>query len=207
MKTRLAILLAVVLAFSLASGTYASNMGFKLNLPITGGVSKYVSLPYFNSYTDATSLRNDVIAAGGLNVSIINFNEATQLQEVWSGGGAGEVNFAITPGKAYIVNTSNATTWIIVGSHDDTLAVGITGGVSKYLSCPYHTTATTAGGLLSDIQADGGLNVSLFNFNESTQLLEVWSGGGAGETNFGLVAGKGYIVNTSNTFSWTPSHF
>lgn len=201
MKIRLAILLAVVLAFSLASGSYASNMGFKLNMALASG-TKYVAIPFFNSYTDATSLLTDILTSGATGCSVYNFNGS--IWQRWSGGGPGQVNFTITAGKGYQVACGTGGNWIIVGSHDDTLFLTLPSGTS-YISQPYHTTAVDATALLNEIQAATCAGVSVYKFNGS--VWQRWTGGGPGQTNFTLTAGDAYQVAAGTGCSWQPAHF
>ncbi len=92
MKTRIILAVAVVLILAIALTSGASNMGFKLSQTLAANTSKYVSLPFYNSYSTQTAayLRNDVIAAGGTSVEVFNYNGS--VWQRYAGGGFGQVD-------------------------------------------------------------------------------------------------------------------
>ncbi len=108
MKTRIILAVAVVLILAIALTSGASNMGFKLSQTLVANTAKFVSLPFYNSYSTQTAayLRNDVVAAGGTGVEVFNCNGSAWQR--YAGGGIGQVNFVITPGLAVEVKTTNA---------------------------------------------------------------------------------------------------
>jgi hypothetical protein len=203
MRTKVLLGLAVALMLIVSVATIGSNMGFKISIPLSAGVTKFVSLPYYNSYTDAASLYNDITAAGGLNITLYNYNGTDW--ERYSGGGFGDTNFAISSGSGYQVSISNSVNWIVVGSHNPSLAVNIPAGFAKFLSVPYHTTATDAQTLYDQLTTAGATSLTLYNFNGTD--WERFSGGGFGDVNFTLVPGVAYQAASAATVNWTPAHF
>lgn len=205
MRTKALLTLAVVAMVLVGTAAIASNMGFKISIPLTAAQAKYVSIPFYNSYTDAASLRNDVIAAGGTTVNVYTWT-GTAWQR-YAGGGIGQVNFAITPGLGYQVNSAASVAgWIVVGSHNPSLALSLTAAQAKYVSVPYHTTATTAATLRNEIIAAGGTTVNVYDWTGTA--WQRYAGGGIGQVNFNLTAGKAVQVNSAaSVASWTPAHY
>jgi hypothetical protein len=60
MRTRVLLAITALLMAIVSTVAIGSNMGFKISIPLTAGYNNYVSLPYYNSYTDAASIFNDV---------------------------------------------------------------------------------------------------------------------------------------------------
>jgi hypothetical protein len=183
-------------------------MGFKISIPLTAGQAKFVSLPFYNSYTDAASLRNDVIAAGGTSVSVYDWT-GTAWQR-YAGGGFGQVDFNITTGttgKGYeVVSAAAVSNWIVVGSHNPSLGVALTAGQAKFVSVPYHTTETTAAMLRNEIIAAGGTSVTVYDWTGTA--WQRYAGGGFGQVNFNLTAGKATeVVSAAAVASWVPAHY
>jgi hypothetical protein len=203
MRTKVLLVLAALLMAIVSTVAIGSNMGFKISIPLTGGQAKFVSLPYYSSFADAGALRNDLIAAGAGSVTLYNFTGTTW--QSYSGGGLGQVNFPLVAGNAYQVSVSTTTTWVVVGSHNPGAAVAITGGQAKYVSIPYHTTATNASTLRNELIAAGAGSVTLYNYTGTT--WQQYSGGGLGQVDFALVPGNGYQASCSTSVSWTPAHY
>ena len=83
-----------------------------VSISLTANVKKVVSIPYTSPSTTAALLRNEIVAAGGTGVSVYDYDGATGKYKKWCGGGIGQVNFAVTPGTAYVVkSTSNVAAW------------------------------------------------------------------------------------------------
>jgi hypothetical protein len=183
-------------------------MGFKISIPLTAGQQKLISLPFYNSYTDAASLRNDIIAAGGTSVTVYDWTGTAW--QTYAGGGFGQVNFLITTGttgKAYeVVSAAAVSNWIVVGSHNPSLAISLTAGQNKFVSVPYHTTDTTAAMLRNEIIAAGGTSVTVYDWTGTA--WQTYAGGGFGQVNFNLTAGKATeVVSASSVTSWIPAHY
>lgn len=207
MKTKIILGIATILILAIALTSGASNMGFKLSMSLVATQAKYISLPYYNSYSTQTAayLRNDIIAAGGTGVNVYNWN-GTAWQR-YAGGGVGQVNFALSPGIGYqVVSTSDVSNWVIVGSHNPSTTISFTATQAKYVSVPYHTTSTNAATLRNEIIAVGGTGVNVYNWNGTA--WQRYAGGGVGQVNFTLQPGIAYqIVSTSDCGPWTPAHY
>ena len=203
MRTKVLLGAAVVLMLAISVATIGSNMGFKISIAIPANQQKIVSLPYYNNFTDATSLYNDLVASGGTSVSVLNYT-GTAWQN-WSGGGFGQVNFAITSGLAYMVVSTTAFNWIVVGSHNPSLGVATTANLQNLISVPYHATATDAATLYTQLVAAGATGLSVLNYTGTA--WQNWSGGGFGQVNFPLVPGTGVMVVSTAAFAWTPAHY
>ena len=207
MKTKVILGVVTILILAIALTSLGSNMGFKLSMGLTAGQAKYISLPYYNSYAtqDATTLRNDIIAAGGTGVNVYNW-DGTAWQR-WAGGGLNQVNFALVAGLGYQVKTTNAVTnWVIVGSHDPSVTISFTAGQAKYVSVPYHTTSADATALRNEIVAVGGTGVNVYNWDGTT--WQRWAGGGLNQVNFAITPGLAIQVKTTNGCGpWTPAHY
>lgn len=184
-----------VLALAVAPGTRASNIGFKIIIPLTAGWNNYVSLPYYNSYTNAASIFSDI--SGCTLVS--RWDNPTGAIQSWDGSRG--INFLVNPGEAYIINVAATTTWLVLGSHNPALALNLTTGWNNYVSIPYHTTATNASTLFSQIPHC----TLLSRWDNPTGAVQSWDGSRG--VNFTLTPGEGLIVNVSVTGSWIPPHY
>ncbi len=203
MKTRIILAVAVVLILAIALTSGASNMGFKLSQSLAAGGTKYIALPYYNSYAVQTAqlLRND---AGGAGITLYNWN-GTVWQRYAGGTSGGQVNFALEAGTGYQVYSTNANTnWVIVGSHNPSTSISIAAGATKYLAVPYHTTCTTAQLLRNEL---GGAGITLYNWNGS--VWQRYAGGtSGGQVNFTITPGLAYQVYTTNAINnYVPSHY
>jgi hypothetical protein len=205
MKARSVLGLMTLLILSISYSLFSSNTGFKLKMSLNANEAKFISLPYYNSYTDAESLRNRIMRAQGSGVSVYNYN-GTQWQR-WSGGGIGQINFAIEPGIGYeVVSTSNVSNWLIVGSHNENLSFSFQGAVNKFISLPYHTTLKNAAELRNSIISAGANWVNLYRWTGSK--WQRWSGGGIGQVNFDLEPGIAVqVVCYPDVTDWKPPHY
>jgi riboflavin biosynthesis pyrimidine reductase len=203
MKRNVLLVLAAVAVLAIGSAAIASNMGFKISITLTKNVNSFVSIPYYNSYTDAASLRNDINAAISGTATVLAYNGT--LWQKYAGGGVGQVNFTITPGQGYQVVPAASGNWIVVGSHNPSLALSFTKNVNNFVSVPYHTTATTAQLLRNEIDAAIGSTVTVLNYNGT--LWQKYAGGGVGQVNFNITAGSAVQVVPAGSGSWTPAHY
>ena len=203
MRTRVLLLLAALLMAIVSTVAIGSNMGFKISIPLTAGVNSFVSIPYYNSYTDAASLRNDINSAIAGTCTVYHYNGT--VWERWAGGGVGQVNFTISPGKGYQVLPAATGNWVVVGSHNPSLAISFSAGVNNFVSVPYHTTATDAQTLRNEINAATGTTVTLYYYNGS--VWQRYAGGGVGQVNFSIVPGAAIQVLPAGSGSWTPAHY
>jgi hypothetical protein len=204
-----------------AGGLFASNMGFKLNYPLTGpgaapiDGTNTLGLPY-NQQTnllDVEDLLADINATAGGNVvvSIQRFVKATGGLETYTP--AGGTNFPLTAGEGYRVKVNAPVNYIIVGSHDPTLTLTLTGpaaapvdGTNEF-AFPYHGVASNADELLQEIntQAAAAAVVSIQRFVKSTGGLETYTP--AGGVNFPMVPGEAYRVKVNQNVNYQPDHY
>jgi hypothetical protein len=203
MKRNVLLLLAAVAVLAIGSAAIASNMGFKISISLTSGTNSFVSIPYYNSYTDAASLRNDIDTSISGTATVSTYNGT--VWQRYNGGGLGQVNFTITPGQGYQVAPAASGNWIVVGSHNPSLALSFTSGTTNFVSVPYHTTATTAQLLRNEIDAAIGGTVTVSNYNGT--LWQRYNGGGLGQVNFNITAGSAVQVAPAGSGSWTPAHY
>lgn len=207
MKTRIILAVAVVLILAIALTSGASNMGFKLSQTLAANVVKYVSIPYYNSYTTqkAAYLRNDIIAAGGAGVNVYYWTGT--VEQRYAGGAFPQVNFDLTPGVGYkVTSTADVSNWVIVGSHNPGTSVPVTANVAKYISIPYHSTSTDAGDLRNELIAAGGTGVNVYYWTGTVE--QRYAGGAFPQVNFALIPGVAYkVTSTANIAGWTPAHY
>lgn len=194
-KGLLAVATVAILVIGIAA--IASNMGFKIDISLTGGGAyNWVSLPYYNSYTDAGSIFSDVPNC----TQVSRWDTTTGAFQTWNGSRG--TNFTVDEGEAYLVKVSSASNWIVVGSHDPSFALSLqAGGAYNWVSVPYHTTATDAGTLFSQIPNCSQVS----RWDTASGSFQTWNGSRG--TNFGLTAGEGLLVKVSTASSWTPAHY
>lgn len=212
MKTRFFLGIATISILSISIAMFSSNMAFKLKMNLDANVVKYISLPYRSSITTAELLRNKIIAAGGGDVTVSNWDG--RQWESWAGG-KDDVNFDITPGLGLkVVTTQDVDNWLIVGSHDQDVSISFKAVGTKYVSLPYHSTSTTAAELRNEIMASAGYSipyppniVQVYNWNGNS--WQCWSGGGFyGWINFPIEPGVAYKVSTQIDITrWVPAHY
>jgi hypothetical protein len=195
MKRNVLLVLAAVAVLAIGSAAIASNMGFKISIPLTAGYTNFVSLPYYNSYTTDNSMYSDITSC----TKVARYNNATGGWQNYIGGRTSLFN--ITAGEAYAVTVSSSGNWIVVGSHNPSLALTLTAGYSNFVSVPYHTTATTDNSLYSQIT--GCTKVA--RYNNGTGGWQNYIGGRT--SLFNITAGEGYVITVSGTTAWTPAHY
>jgi hypothetical protein len=213
----LTVALAVVLA---AGGLLASNMGFKLNYPLLQtqvGVSasgtSTIALPdnRQSGVNAASSLMTDI---GLVNVANMQkFLEGTDGLQIYTGRkGTPGADFALNAGEGYFVKMNTTVNYIIVGSHDPSFAnpLNAAGGGSasgtNLFSYPYHSTATLASALITDVGLANVANVQ--KFLKNTDGLQIYTGRkGTPGADFALVPGEAYFVKMNTTVNYIPSHY
>lgn len=235
-KRGLVVLTVGAVALLVASGLFASNMGFKLNFGLdspgsNGSASgqQNIALPYNQqtSLVTASDLRSDVnLTVPGAFTSVARFVKQTDALEVYTGGttfpvAGSNVNFNLTPGEGLRLKVSQPVNYIIVGSHDPGLVINLNGPGSngsasgqQFFAYPYHATAANASDLRNEINAQGGGSavVSIARFVRTTDALEVYTGGttfpvAGSNVNFGLIPGASYVVKVSSDVAYVPSHY
>lgn len=210
--------LTVALAVVLAAGTLlASNMGFKLNYPLTatgaGSVSgtNTLALPDNRQagINAASTLMNDI---GLVNVNNVQrFLEATDGLQVYTGRKGSGPDFALATGEGYFVRMNTTVNYIVVGSHDPAFANPLNstgaGSVSgtNFFSYPYHATATSASALINDIGLANVNNVQ--KFLKATDGLQVYTGRKGSGPDFALAPGEAYFIRMNTTVNYNPSHY
>jgi hypothetical protein len=201
MRTKVLLGLAVALMLVVSVATIGSNMGFKISIPLVGGgASNWVAIPYYNSYTTVSTMWADIA-----NVGQISYWDSVNNVFVSYTGSFLDTDFNIVAGTAYLVKITGANAnWIVVGSHNPSLAVPITGGgASNWVSVPYHTTAATVSVLWGQIA-----NVGQISYWDSVNNVYVSYTGSFLDTDFNITPGTGYLVKiTGSNATWTPAHY
>jgi hypothetical protein len=212
-----------VAALLVAGGLFASNMGFKLNYPLdapgtNGSLSGTNSLALpFNQQTnlvDAEDLIGDINLSAGSSVvsQVARFVRTSDSTEFYTG--AVGTNFPLASGEGYLVKVTGNVNYIVVGSHNPSLGIsfdapGSNGSLSgtNSFAFPYHGTASTAEGLIADVNASAGSPVvtQVARFVKSTDSTEFYTGSIG--TNFSLTPGEFYYVKVSADVTYAPSHY
>ena len=216
-------LVATMTLLLVASGLYASNMGFKLNYVLDGqgtagsaNGTNTLALP-FNQQTDlldAFDLLNDI---GGVSVvaSVAEFDRKSNGFVGYTGTSG--TAFPLAAGDAYQVRLQPgvpSVNYIIVGSHDPGLVLNFDGqgtnqsaNGSNFYAYPYHSTSTAADELITEL---GGTTViaSVAQFDRTSNGFTGYTG--TSGTAFPLEPGKGYLVRLQGgvpSLNFVPSHF
>jgi hypothetical protein len=203
MKTRKTVLtLSLALVLVVGGLVVASNMGFKYvpNFAVPSA-DYWLSVPYNNNYTVADDVCNDLGAA----TLVSRFDTPTGIRQDWTCPFG--TNFTVTSGEGLFVRVGSASTPVIVGSHDPTLAIPAGGftvvNTDWFLSIPYHTTAAVA----DDICLEVGPNATLISrFDTGTGIRQDWTCPFG--TNFTVNIGEALAVRVgAATSAFTPSHY
>ncbi len=228
-KTLFAVMTVAVCAIVAAGGLLASNMGFKLNYRLNtaaggGGVGtgkNTLSLPYFrqSGQNNAFDLMSDIGSGSVVPVvSVSKFNEASDTFGVYTArmGSPLPTPFALAAGEGYFVQMVSNVNYIVVGSHDPALSIGLetAGGGSltgkNLIAPPYNITSGNALQLMQDIGGGGITPVSsVSRFVAATDTFGVYTArmGSPLPTPFVLVPGESYFVSMVSTVPYTPSHY
>jgi hypothetical protein len=210
-----------VAALLLAGGLAASNMRFKLNLPLTaaGGSSlsgtNYVALPY-NQQVGLVTARDlfvDISAGGSIQFLNQHVKATDSFASYTFGGGTNPPNgFNLVPGEAYVAKVGANQNYIIVGSHNPGLSINLVGpgggslSGTNYYAHPYHGVAANARELFEEI---GG---SVQFVNRHVPLTDSFQsytfGGGTNPPNgWDLQPGVGLVVKVGGDESFVPAHY
>jgi hypothetical protein len=197
MKRNVLLVLAAVAVLAIGSAAIASNMGFKISIPLTaGGANNWVAIPYYNSYANAAAVFNDVTGAS----QVSRWDNTAGAFQTWTG--ARGTNWNVTAGEAFLVKVSAATNWIVVGSHNPGLALTLAAaGANNWVALPYHTTATNAATIFNQVPSASQVS----RWDNTAGGFQTWTG--ARGTNFNLTAGEGILVKVSANSTWTPAHY
>jgi len=216
-------LVAALTVLLVASGLYASNMGFKLNYVLDGqgtngsvnGTST-IALP-FNQQTDLIDAFDLIIDVGGtVSVAgVAQWNRTTNGFVGYTGTSGGA--FPLVPAEAYLVQLQASVpsvNYIIVGSHDPGLVVNFDGAGTNgslngtnFYGYPYHSTSTAADELITELGGTSSI-ASIAQWNRTTNGFVGYTGTSGGA--FPLEPGKGYLVQAQDgipNISFVPSHF
>jgi len=220
LKGKLFLVVCLVFVAAVAVG---SNMAFKLNYTLLTNVDNnninWVSLPYFDNYTVSEDVCVDIntVDCTMLATSIAYFDTATNSTVTHTCGFV-KSYYNIFPGRGYAISVmTDACTWKIVGSHND--AYDTTLGISfltntygnniNWVSVPYHSTATVAEGLCTQINANcANIATSIASFDTATNSANT-HGCGTTKNNFSVAPGRAYAVSVSaaGNSCWHPAHY
>lgn len=229
-KSHLNLAVVLVAATMLIAGSVAiaSNTGFKINkgLTFTGAGqigSNWLSIPYFNPYTNGAAFCTQTGLRGGLigPTTITKLDPVSGNNASMSCGASSANTFTITPGlginvrpPATVGGVANPSSIIVVGSHNPSLSLTIpkpgAGNIGNFwFAVPYHTTAVTAADICSSIglTSTGFLNKgSVARLNPANGNFTTFTCGGSGA--FTLVLGEAVKVREPNgPLTFTPAHF
>jgi len=216
-------LLLIVCSVFVAAIAIASNMGFKLNYNLVtntaGNNVNWVSIPYFDNYSAAEDICTDIntvdCAAGTAN-SVRYFDTANNT-DVTHSCGSTKNNFNIVAGQAYAVFVTTSCTYKLVGSHDDsydsTLGISFStnsaGNNVNWIAVPYHTQASLAENLCTEINTACSNIVSSIRYFDVANNTDVTHSCGSTKNNFSITPGTGYaaFVTAAGSNCWHPSHY
>jgi hypothetical protein len=207
----------------LAGGLMASNMGFKLNLPLKSasvGVSasgtNIIGLPYNQQVGmfNARDLFKDIALTGDIQ-QLSQHRKIDDTYEVYNfnGGTLPPNGWDLEAGEAYIAKVGADQNYIIVGSHNPGLtieffgaAVGVSASGTNYYTHPYHGVAATARELFLEI---GGSVQQLSQHRKLDDTYEVYNfnGGTLPPNGWNLKPGEGYIVKVGSDQDIVPAHY
>ena len=195
MRDKAQILVAAALLLAVGTITAGSNMGFKITIPLTAGYRNFVALPYFNQYTDANSVFNDIPHCQ----SVTRWDNPSGSWQTWNG--ARGDNFTLNEGEALLIQVNANTNWVVVGAHDPAFAVPLTAGYRNFVSIPYHTTAANANDIFSQIPNCQ----SVTRWDNPSGSWQTWNG--ARGDDFPLTPGEGLLIQVNGNTSWAPAHY
>ena len=223
-KRNFAVVAVVAVAMLVAGGLYASNMGFKLNYPLASNTTSRsgtnsLALPY-NQQTNlinASDLAADInaTAAPGTVLQIGRFNKQIDLLQVYDTVTLAS-DYALVPGEGYRVQVNQPVDYIVVGSHDPGLVIGLdTTGTNGSKSgtndfaFPYHGTAAFASDLAAEINAQSGVGAAVLQigrFNNQIDLLQVYDTVTIA-SDFALSPGESYRIQVNTNVAYVPNHY
>jgi hypothetical protein len=202
------------------SGIIASNMGFKLNYRLEGAAApgsnsgtNTLGLPY-NRQTGLLTANNLITDMGLANVANMqDFVEATDSFNIYTGRkGTPSPDFNLEAGKAIFVKMNAGIDYIVVGSHDPSMAISLdasgagSNSGTNFFSVPYHTTAATANDMITDLGLANVANMQ--DFVEATDSFNIYTGRkGTPSPDFAIVPGAGYFIKMNATVNYVPAHY
>jgi hypothetical protein len=224
MSRKWVVVYVTVFAVLLGSALYASNFGFKLNYrlrgPGEGGNAQgwnTIGLPYQQqeNLDNAFHLIQDINLAAGSPpgpaavVQIGNWNKATNSFSLYNG--LAGTAFPLVPGDGYLVQVNTGVNYYIVGTNDDDLAIQLGGaavranGATSVITLPFNARAKGAFDLITEINlaAGGPAVVQVGTWNGATNSWTLYNG--TSGTQFCLLPGQAYLVQTNQNFAWIPA--
>jgi hypothetical protein len=198
MRTKVLLGVAVALMLVVSVATIGSNMGFKISIPLKGGAKiNWVSIPWYNSYSTASAVFNDVTGCAEVGHWLTD----TYAPQIYTS--PDDPDFAIAKGEGFYVKVPVDGNWIVVGSHDPGYAVPLKGSTKiNWLSIPYHSTASLASVVFSQVPncAEVGLWLT------DTYAPQIYTS--PDDPDFTITPGTAYYVKISaGDSSWTPAHY
>ena len=116
MKRRIALIIAAMLMVLVGSAAIASNMGFKISIPLYATGTKHtdlnwVSLPYYVNYANASEAWTDLNSIAGLTyVDIDQYQEADGTYLMYDNDIYTD-NFVVSAGKPVLIKVDANKTW------------------------------------------------------------------------------------------------
>lgn len=227
-SSRLTVAVLVIAVAMLVAGgaAVASNMGFKMNKPLTlagaGQIgNNWTSIPYNNPYGFVGQFcsQTGLTSSGLTRATGTVLNENTGVFTTVSCGTAPANALALIPGKGIQIRQPNLTgaptSLIIVGSHNPSLAVTIAdagaGQIGNFwFSVPYHTTAVTANDLCISMgmTTTGLTRGTVTRLNAVTGVFTTVSCGTSPASALALTLGEHYQLRDANgPITRIPAHF
>jgi hypothetical protein len=207
----------------------ASNMGFKLNYALTGPLAaggagtgkQLLALPYFRQ-TGVDNQLQLILDIGGGTVAAVNnvtrYNKASDTITSYTGRmGAPATAPALAAGEGYLVQMNSNVNYIIVGAHDPSLQIQLTGPLAagglgtgkQFVALPYNGTAANMFTLIQDI--GGGVVTPVNNvtrYNKASDTLTSYTGRmGAPAAAPALVPGEAYLIQMNSNVPYIASHY
>jgi len=200
-----------------------SNMGYAFHKTLnenagTTSDRNWVSLPWHSEYATVSDLTNDLSPAGDPIIKITNLQDDQYCVSwiwdpdmlEWYG-----TDFAIEPGRAYEMVTSQDDTILLVGSNDPEGEIALNenaGPVSdrNWVSIPYNAVYETISDITAEYSPTGDPLIKITNLRDDQYCVSwiwdpyflEWYG-----TNFTIEPGRAYeFVAALDTF-WNPTEY
>jgi hypothetical protein len=213
MRTKVLLGLAVAVMLIVSVATIGSNMGFKISIPLVAGGTghtglNWVALPYYCGYATASNLVADLPANS--EVDWYNETDGTYLQY---DGIVFYDDFDIAPSgtlknrAGILIKPGASANWIVVGSHNPSVTVPLVPGGTghtglNWVAVPYHSTKTTASGLIAELPA----NTEIDKYVETNGTYLQYDGL-VFYDDFSLTPGTAILVKPGASASWLPAHY
>jgi hypothetical protein len=221
LRLSVAVVLAAVVILAAGGAAIASNMGFKLNMPLVANTAtsgqNWVSIPYNNPYGTIKKFCTDtgLPSALALTATTTSINPANNLPStVTCFAAVAQLLPTQCNGIRVTVPAAAAlSSIIIVGSHNPaktcTLPANTAASGQLWFNVPYHTTAVSCKDLCTQI----GMNASLASTGPCTQinpannLPDTRTCFSSTSTGLNLVLGRALRLLNPLGVSFLPAHF